>query len=222
MCLVHPGTLHYYLINDSSVRLFWDPPTVYNVSVDFLHYKIMYVLFVTNHTFIWITRSVHTEVNKETVIPWEANSYTHSNLHSSTLYSFQIAAVYLSYTCVSNLVHIQTSNCTNEVCLNGGTCTDFSLCACMVSYTGDHCESMFLCDYQLLTYGYMVSVESASCDPHRGFNDTNCQPCPENSFNVRGYFNESCTCVVGYTGSDGEPCVGKLIGGMCISKIMNW
>lgn len=44
-----------------------------------------------------------------------------------------------------------------------------------------------------------------------GFNDTNCQPCPENSVNAsaRGYLAESCACTAGHTGPDGGPCVGK-------------
>ena len=51
------------------------------------------------------------------------------------------------------------------------------------------------------------------CGPNMygGYNNSDCQSCPENSGNSRGYNHiaESCGCLAGYTGQNGSPCIGK-------------
>ena len=53
----------------------------------------------------------------------------------------------------------------------------------------------------------------SECGPNMygGFNNSDCQPCPENTGNLRGYnyVIESCGCLAGYTGQNGGPCNGK-------------
>ena len=50
-------------------------------------------------------------------------------------------------------------------------------------------------------------------DGYGGFNSTDCQSCPVNSGNIRGYnyIVESCGCSEGYTGQNGGPCIGEKV-----------